>query len=59
MTKGVIETLKLLLVGERYCVFVFIDISNTNTMQWNVEQSGDYRGKIPPAWILIKICMSS
>jgi hypothetical protein len=41
MTKGVIEILKLFLVGERHCVFEFIDKSNTNTIQWNDEHCGD------------------
>ena len=59
MTKGIIKTPKLLVVGERNCVFVFIDESNTNMSRWNVEQSGDHGGKILPAWVLWKICMSS
>jgi hypothetical protein len=60
MIKAAIETLKLLLVGERNWLFnVFIDESNTNIFQWNAKQSDDLGGKIPPAWFLMKICKFS
>ena len=54
MIKAAVETLKLLLVGERNWLFVFIDERNTDIFLWNAKQSGDFRSKIPPAWFLIK-----
>lgn len=59
MTKGLVELVQLLLIGEGNCVFVSVDERNTNTILWNVKQSGDYGGKIPPAWFLMKICKFS
>src|SRR6266436_6669104 len=59
MIKGVVESLKLLLVGERNRGFVFIDESNSNIIRWNAKQSADFGGKITPAWCLVKTCKFS
>ena len=49
----------VLLVGESNRVSVSVSESNTNVFQFNIKQSGNFRGKISTAWLRIKICTSN
>jgi hypothetical protein len=53
-----VETLKVLLAVESNYVIAFVDESDSNVLQWNVKQFGDFRGKISPRRLRIKICES-
>lgn len=47
--------LKVLVVVESNGVIAFVDESDTNVFHWNVKQLDDFRGKISPARLRIKI----
>ena len=49
-----IETLKFVFAAESN-LLLFLNKSNTNTIGWNVKQTGDFRGKILPAWLFGEI----